>query len=115
MKLYKEATSQQGSPKRQKDPSVAAWSCSRLRHLRHKHGAAEGLFHRATHLTLLEHPTVSFKVQWRQEEVSTSNNSRFVHIPHLNFYPCPQEAEYEFCFMRGGGINPILTHTSHTC
>lgn len=89
MKLYKEATSRRGSPKRQKDPSVAAWSCSRLRHLRHMRRVVEGLFHRAIHLTLLEQPTVSFKVPWRLEEVSNSNTSRFVHIPRLNFYPGP--------------------------
>lgn len=87
MKLYKEATSWQGSPKRQKDPSVAAWYCSRWHHLWHMRRAAEGLFHRAIHLALLEHPTASFKVQWRQEEVSNSNTSSFIHIPRLNFYP----------------------------
>lgn len=104
-----------GSLKRQKDPLAAAWSCSTLHHLWHAHRAAEGLFHRVIHLTFLEHSRASFKVQWRQEEVSNSNTSRFVHIPHLNFYPCMQEAESEFCFMGGGRMNPILTHTSLTC
>lgn len=61
MKLYKEEASQQGSPKRQKDPSVAAWPWSSLCHQRHMCRAAEGLFQRVVHLTLLEHPMASLR------------------------------------------------------
>lgn len=95
MKLYKEEESQQGSPKKQKDASVAVLSCSSLCPQRPMCRAAEGLFQRVLHLTLLQHPMASFKVQWRQEEVFSSNTNCFDHILHVNFHPCSQ-GEYVF-------------------
>lgn len=109
MKLYKEEASQQGSPKRQKDPSVAAWPWSSLCHQRHMCRAAEGLFQRVVHLTLLEHPMASLRFSGDKRRCLNSNTNHFVHIPHVHFYPCPQ-GEYVFCFMGGSSINPILTH-----
>lgn len=42
MELFKEETSQQGSPKRP-EPSVAAWSCNSLCHPQHMCRAAKGV------------------------------------------------------------------------